>query len=97
MGKRFCYSQSTYTFNLTKLASAGLAAFITLTTALGANALDPFRTTQPRNIGNNTEAAFKAIFLQGDYQQTLAQTDAGITYRGENKAICRGHVGWTAS
>ncbi|BAZ10382.1 TPR repeat-containing protein [Calothrix sp. NIES-4071] len=68
MGKRFCYPQSTHTFNLTKLAGAGLAVFVTLTSFSGAYAFDPFRTTQPRNIGNNTEAAFKAIFLQGDYQ-----------------------------
>ncbi|OKH32087.1 hypothetical protein NIES2101_41030 [Calothrix sp. HK-06] len=67
MDKRFCYP-SIHTFNLTKLASAGLAVFVTLSSTLGANALDPFRTTQPRNIGDNTEAAFKAIFLQGDYQ-----------------------------
>lgn len=67
MDKRFCYP-SIHTFNLTKLASAGLAVFVTLSSTLGAIAADPFRTTQPRNIGNNTEAAFKAIFLQGDYQ-----------------------------
>lgn len=28
---------------------------------------DPFRTNQPRNIGDKTEAAFNAIFQQGDY------------------------------
>lgn len=67
MDKRFCYP-SIHTFNLTKLASAGLAVFVTLSSTLGAFAADPFRTTQPRNIGDNTEAAFKAIFLQGDYQ-----------------------------
>jgi tetratricopeptide (TPR) repeat protein len=68
MGTRFCYPQSNHIFNLTKFTSAGLAAFITLSSSLGAFAADPFRTSQPRNIGNNTEAAFKAIFLQGDYQ-----------------------------
>ncbi len=31
-------------------------------------AADPFRTNQPRNIGDKTEAAFKAVFQQGDYQ-----------------------------
>jgi tetratricopeptide (TPR) repeat protein len=69
MGKRFCSPQSMYAFNLTKLANAGLAVFVTLSTGFGfAIAADPFRATQPRNIGDNTEAAFKAIFLQGDYQ-----------------------------
>lgn len=28
---------------------------------------DPFRTNSPRNIGDNTEAAFNAIFRQGNY------------------------------
>lgn len=31
-------------------------------------AADPFRTSELRNIGDNTEAAFKAVFQQGDYQ-----------------------------
>ena len=29
---------------------------------------DPFPRSQPRNIGDNTEAAFKAVFEQGNYQ-----------------------------
>ncbi|NJM69685.1 MAG: tetratricopeptide repeat protein [Scytonema sp. RU_4_4] len=43
----------------------------TLTLNIWANpswAADPFRMKEPRNIGNKTEAAFKAIFQQGDYQ-----------------------------
>lgn len=31
-------------------------------------AADPFSRSQPRNIGDNTEAAFKAIFKRGNYQ-----------------------------
>ena len=52
--------------NLAKIAFA--AAFtlnIWVSPSLGA---DPFRTTKPRNIGDKTEAAFLAIFQQGDYQ-----------------------------
>jgi tetratricopeptide (TPR) repeat protein len=40
---------------------------------------DPFRTSNPRNIGDNTEAAFEAIFKDGDYQQArrfLSQAEA---------------------
>jgi tetratricopeptide (TPR) repeat protein len=33
----------------------------------GALAGDPFRQSNPRNIGDKTEAAFEAIFLQGNY------------------------------
>ncbi|MBO3462820.1 tetratricopeptide repeat protein [Aetokthonos hydrillicola Thurmond2011] len=54
---------------LAKLSNIVLAtAFalnITVSPSLGA---DPFRTSQPRKIGNQTEAAFKAIFQQGNYQ-----------------------------
>ncbi len=52
--------------NLAKIAFA--AAFtlnIWVSPSLGA---DPFRTTKPRNIGDKTEAAFLAIFQQGNYQ-----------------------------
>ncbi|WP_445214774.1 Sll0314/Alr1548 family TPR repeat-containing protein [Brasilonema sp. UFV-L1] len=49
-----------------------MVAFVaTLTLNVWVNtswAADPFRTKEPRNIGNKTEAAFKAIFQQGDYQ-----------------------------
>lgn len=32
-------------------------------------AKDIFRSTNPRNIGNNTEAAFKALFKEGNYPE----------------------------
>lgn len=32
-------------------------------------AADPFRTTEPRAIGSQTEAAFRSIFEQGNYKQ----------------------------
>ncbi len=32
---------------------------------------DPFRKTNPRNIGDKTEAAFNAIFKQGDYKTAV--------------------------
>ncbi|MGB6297384.1 MAG: Sll0314/Alr1548 family TPR repeat-containing protein [Rivularia sp. (in: cyanobacteria)] len=48
------------------------AAFTTLIVLnLGINssiAADPFPRSQPRDIGDNTEAAFKAVFKQGNYQ-----------------------------
>ena len=52
--------------NLAKIAfAAGFTLNIWVSPSLGA---DPFRTTKPRNIGDKTEAAFKAVFQQGDYQ-----------------------------
>jgi tetratricopeptide (TPR) repeat protein len=52
--------------NLAKVAVA--TAFIFNTCVNPSLAADPFRTTQPHKIGDQTEAAFKAIFQQGDYQ-----------------------------
>jgi len=43
-------------------------------------AKDPFRTTNPRAIGDKTEAAFRSIFEQGNYKNaasTLSQAEAG--------------------
>lgn len=62
---------------LLRLASATLLA-VSLW-AGGAWAKDPFRTTNPRPIGDRTEAAFKAMFEQGNYPaaaQQLSQSEA---------------------
>jgi tetratricopeptide (TPR) repeat protein len=53
---------------LSRLAQTAFAAAIALNLWVNPSlAGDPFRTTEPRNIGDNTEAAFKAVFQQGDY------------------------------
>ena len=49
---------------------AAITSATALTLSFWANptlAQDPFRTNNPRPIGEKTEAAFKAIFEQGDY------------------------------
>ncbi|HAJ61566.1 MAG TPA: hypothetical protein DCP31_21845 [Cyanobacteria bacterium UBA8543] len=52
---------------VTALASAASVVLgLWVTPSLAA---DPFRTTNVRNIGDNTEAAFKAIFQQGNYKE----------------------------
>lgn len=56
---------------LSRLAQTAFAAAIALNLWVNPSlAGDPFRTTEPRNIGDNTEAAFKAVFQQGDYPAT---------------------------
>ncbi|MBE9008146.1 tetratricopeptide repeat protein [Fortiea sp. LEGE XX443] len=61
---------------MTRLFSTKLTrlAQTTFTTAIALNlwvspslAGDPFRSSKPHKIGDNTEAAFKAIFQQGNY------------------------------
>jgi tetratricopeptide (TPR) repeat protein len=52
---------------LTAIATSSLA--IALSVAINPALADPFRATNPRPIGNQTEQAFKLIFEQGNYQQ----------------------------
>lgn len=58
----------------------GVIATTTLSTLISISptwAADPFRTTNRHSIGDKTEAAFKAIFQDGDYgkaQGYLKQT-----------------------
>ncbi|WP_414546233.1 Sll0314/Alr1548 family TPR repeat-containing protein [Nostoc sp. CCY0012] len=53
---------------LSRLSQTAFAAAIALNLWVNPSlAGDPFRTTEPHNIGDNTEAAFKAVFQQGDY------------------------------
>ncbi|MEA5524845.1 Sll0314/Alr1548 family TPR repeat-containing protein [Nodularia spumigena] len=68
MNKRFSTAKSMGLAKVSKLAQR------TFVTALALNlwvypslAGDPFRTNEARNIGDNTAAAFKAVFQNGDY------------------------------
>jgi tetratricopeptide (TPR) repeat protein len=77
MTERFSTPQPIVFARLTRLAQATFAAAIAFGVAPWAIALnlwvnpslagDPFRTSEPRKIGDKTEAAFKAIFQRGDY------------------------------
>jgi len=60
---------------------AALAATCTLAIGLGALpawAGDPFRTSNPRPIGDRTEAAFDAIFQLGDYPAARQHLEAAL-------------------
>lgn len=49
------------------LLLGGVALVMVLVTATSALAADPFRPNQPHAIGDATQAAFEAFFLQGNY------------------------------
>ncbi|MBW4646126.1 MAG: tetratricopeptide repeat protein [Goleter apudmare HA4340-LM2] len=49
-----------------RLASLGITFLLSISPSLAG---DPFRTSNPRKIGDKTEAAFKAIFQQGNYPE----------------------------
>ena len=50
------------------ISIASLTALVFIGTGNIASAKDPFRDKDARDIGKHTEAAFKTIFLQGDYK-----------------------------
>lgn len=52
---------------LTAIATSGLV--LALSVAVNPALADPFRASNPRPIGNQTEQAFKLLFEQGNYQQ----------------------------
>lgn len=54
------------------LIACSLSLGLALSTALPTLAADPFRNTSTHGIGEHTEAAFKAIFKDGDYVRAEA-------------------------
>jgi tetratricopeptide (TPR) repeat protein len=65
---------------LTKLAQTTFTAVIALNLWVNPSlAGDPFRTNEPRNIGDNTEAAFQAIFQKGDYLAAESYLEKAIS------------------
>ncbi len=69
MTKNFSSPHSIILSRLTRLAQVSLGAAIALTLVINPSwAGDPFRSqSEARQIGDKTEAAFKAVFQQGDY------------------------------
>ncbi|KAF3883731.1 MULTISPECIES: Sll0314/Alr1548 family TPR repeat-containing protein [Nostocales] len=68
------------TTQLSRLAKVAFAATLILNICINSSlAADPFRAKEPRNIGDKTEAAFKAIFEQGNYQAAENQVQEALT------------------
>jgi tetratricopeptide (TPR) repeat protein len=64
----FPFLQRNVSAKLYRLIPLAFVATLALNVWAPALAADPFRTKDARNIGDKTEAAFKAVFQQGDYQ-----------------------------
>ncbi|MEH2047081.1 Sll0314/Alr1548 family TPR repeat-containing protein [Nostoc sp.] len=68
MTKRFSLPQLVVSAKLTTFAQTAFAAAIAINIWVNPSlAGDPFRNREPHQIGDQTEAAFKAIFQQGNY------------------------------
>jgi tetratricopeptide (TPR) repeat protein len=69
MSQRFPVLQNIVPTKLAYVAKVAFAATLSLNICANLSlAADPFRVNEPRNIGDKTEAAFKAVFQQGNYQ-----------------------------
>jgi tetratricopeptide (TPR) repeat protein len=80
MTKWFFAPQLNMSGKLARLAKTAFAAAIALNILANPSfAADPFRTKDARKIGDNTEAAFKAIFLQGNYQDAERHVQKAIS------------------
>ena len=55
-----------------------LAAMLTIATAMPSFAADPFRTSNARAIGNETQKAFELMFKEGDYAAAVKQLDLAV-------------------
>lgn len=65
--RRLPWSQPFRSFSLRSLLWGGVLGSIMMGGIRPAWAGDPFRTTNPESIGDQTEAAFTALFQEGDY------------------------------
>jgi tetratricopeptide (TPR) repeat protein len=80
MTKWFFASQLIMPAKLVRLANTAFAAAIAFNILANPSfAADPFRANDARKIGDNTEAAFKAIFLQGNYQEAERHVQKAIS------------------
>lgn len=69
MTKNFSVQTATTSKKIVHFAKAVFTTLIVLNLGVNSSiAADPFPRSQPRDIGDNTEAAFKAVFEQGNYQ-----------------------------
>ncbi len=80
MSIRFPVLRSSVSAKLANLTKIGFAATLLLSVWVNPSiAADPFRAKEPRKIGDNTEAAFKAVFQQGNYKTAEAYLQQAIT------------------
>ncbi len=80
MTEESSFSPATTYKKIIHFAKAAFVTVIALNVCVNPSiAADPFPRRQPRNIGEKTEAAFKAIFKQGNYQEAQKYLQQAIS------------------
>lgn len=60
------------------VSTALLTALVSAATAMPSFAADPFRTSNPRPIGDQTQKAFELMFKEGNYVAAVKQLDKAV-------------------
>ena len=80
MNEKFSVSPGLTSKKIVNFAKAAFLSLVALNLWINPTlAADPFPRKQPRNIGDKTEAAFKAIFKQGNYQEAQKYLQQAIS------------------
>ncbi len=69
------------------LSASLLAALVSVATAMPSFAADPFRTTNPRAIGNETQKAFELMFKEGNYVAAVKQLDQAVRAEADDPLV----------
>lgn len=69
------------------LSASLLAALVSVATAMPSFAADPFRTTNPRAIGNETQKAFELMFKEGNYVAAVKQLDQAVRSEADDPLV----------
>ncbi|MFM2064026.1 MAG: hypothetical protein RLZZ507_3697 [Cyanobacteriota bacterium] len=79
MSKQFLIPQLTMFVGFSRIAKVTFATTIALNLWVNPSlAGDPFRSSEPHKIGDRTEAAFKAMFQQGNYPEAKNHLNKAI-------------------
>jgi len=74
-----------------------VAAFLAVNGGMSVAVADPFRSLNPRRMGDRTETAFSELFVDGDYREAKQELIAAVA-RGENDPLTfalRGAIAYT--
>lgn len=104
MLKQFFIPQLITSLRFPTLAKVTFVTAITLNLWVNPSwAGDPFRSSEPRKIGDRTEAAFKAIFQQGNYPAAADYLDKALSSEPDEPlayamkaSLAYGNQDWTS-
>ena len=71
----------------TSLTASLLTVLVSVATAMPSFAADPFRSANPRAIGNETQKAFELMFKEGNYVAAVKQLDQAVRSEADDPLV----------